>query len=133
MSFVAMKPRFLAVAGAGAIALALCADVPAPRTPLTQAAQVPAGPKGATRIRPNRETQLDINTASREALLKLNLDPKTVSKIIAGRPYLTKTKLTTNKVISQDVFLSIRDRIKVVIQDPKKAISRAKAAHPGHS
>jgi len=127
MSLLSMKPRSFGVACAAVLGLALCADVPkGPAVPLAN----PLAPAAKAPLKPNRATQLDINTASREALLKLGLDAKNADKIIAGRPYLTKTKLITNKVISQGVFIGIRDRIKVEIKDPAKAIAAEKAAHP---
>ena len=104
---------------AAAIAL-LAATGPAiakdePKKPAT--ATAPAADKKA-------EAQLDINTASREDLMKLKgIGDARADAIIKGRPYKAKNELVDKKIVPENVYNDIKDKIiaKQVAEAPKKA------------
>ncbi len=55
---------------------------------------------------------VDINSANREQLKTLpGIGDAEAAKIIAGRPYLSKADLATNKILPTGVYLSIRKLI----------------------
>ena len=55
---------------------------------------------------------VDINGASREQLMKLpGIGGVEADKIIAGRPYATKSHLVTQNIIPEGVFGKLRKRI----------------------
>ena len=57
---------------------------------------------------------VDLNLSSREQLLTLpGVGQDEAKKIIAGRPYRTKTQLVTNQIISSDLFYGIVDRVDI--------------------
>ena len=56
--------------------------------------------------------QVDVNHASRAALMKLpGVTGALADRIIAGRPYLAKTKLVTQGVLPNALFQQIRDHV----------------------
>ncbi|MBI4913496.1 MAG: helix-hairpin-helix domain-containing protein [Acidobacteria bacterium] len=68
------------------------------------------------------ESYLDINTASREELKKLpGVTDELAGKIMAGRPYPTKSKLISGNILSMDVYAGIKDRIAAVQPGARKA------------
>ena len=63
--------------------------------------------------------KLDINTASREQLMKLpGITEIDAQKIIAGRPYRMKTDLVRREILSKSVYEGIREII--IARQPKK-------------
>lgn len=60
-----------------------------------------------------REMKLvDINSASKKELMSLSgIDAKMAERIIAGRPYLSKAFLVTNKVIPEGIYFMVKDQI----------------------
>ena len=63
--------------------------------------------------------QVDINSASREALMKVpGVSRDIADKIIAGRPYLTKAHLVTRHILPEGVFFAIKDGL---VAKPKAA------------
>ena len=55
---------------------------------------------------------VDINSASKAELTKLpGIDDATADKIIAGRPYNTKARLVTNKIITMGTYGNIKQLI----------------------
>lgn len=63
---------------------------------------------------------VDINRASRAQLKALpGIGDAYADRIIAGRPYLTKADLVTNKALPAGVYLSIKGRI-IASPDPKR-------------
>lgn len=85
----------------------------APAKPAPKAHAEAAPDPEARRRRPKGpKIKLDLNTASKEALLRLpGMDPAQAAKIIAGRPYLTKTNLVTRNIMPVGLFESIRHLI----------------------
>lgn len=64
---------------------------------------------------------VDINSASRKELMTLpGISAADADRIIAGRPYLTKTELVTKQVLPTGPYLTLRKQI-VAMQKPKKA------------
>ena len=107
-----MKIRFLRTA-LGTLTLILSAT-------LSMASQVPAKPKDsvqgkttppATRAK-GKFKRVDINSATKNHLKTIpGITDAYADKIIAGRPYLTKTRLLTQKVLPDDVYAAIKDRV----------------------
>ncbi len=103
---------------AAAIAL-LAATGPAiakdePKKPATATAPAPA----------KAEAQLDINTASREDLVKLKgIGDARADAIIKGRPYKAKNELVDKKIVPENVYNDIKEKIiaKQAAEAPKKA------------
>jgi len=63
---------------------------------------------------------LDINTVSKETLMKLpGIGDAYAKKIIDGRPYAKKDQLKSKNIIPADVYEKIKDKI-VAKQPPKK-------------
>ncbi|MHB8668320.1 MAG: ComEA family DNA-binding protein [Burkholderiales bacterium] len=63
--------------------------------------------KAATKVK-----LVDINSAGKTELKTLpGVDDATADKIIAGRPYLTKADLVTQKIVSQGIYGQIESRV----------------------
>ena len=61
---------------------------------------------------------VDINSASKAELMKLpGVSDAVADKIVAGRPYLTKTRLVTKNIVAMDVYQNIS---KLVIAKQKE-------------
>ena len=76
-----------------------------------------AGTGAATKTTPAKTTKtkkselVDINSATKEALDAIFTGGDTSQKIIAGRPYNTKRDLVTRKIISEDEYKKVTDKI----------------------
>ena len=82
------------------------------------AAQAPSARKKAP---PKPVKRIDINSASRAELKTLPfIDDAAATRLIAGRPYLTKKELVTKEVIPLGPYLSLKDRV-IALQKPKPA------------
>jgi len=85
-----------------------------PKTATVRAAKANANAKPAT-------NQVDLNRASKDDLKKLpGITDALADKIIAGRPYLTKSRLVTQKVIPEPVYMGIKDQVMAGYQAPPK-------------
>ena len=106
----------LAMAGLPAIgvpASAATAAGPAAAAASAPASQAIAGQPPIAASQRNRpkvvEHYVDINSASRKELMTLpGIGRAEADKIIANRPYLTKTELVTKQVLPTGPFLSLR-------------------------
>jgi DNA uptake protein ComE-like DNA-binding protein len=88
---------------------------PAATTP-TKAAPAPAAAKAAAPATAPASTPqagtIDINSAAKDELDALPLiGPARAEAIIKGRPYRAKTDLLTKKIIPQNAYEAIKDRI----------------------
>lgn len=57
-------------------------------------------------------TALDINTASKKDLEAAGLGPY-ADKIMAGRPYKSTKELVDKKIVPQDAWSGLKDKVKV--------------------
>jgi DNA uptake protein ComE-like DNA-binding protein len=68
--------------------------------------------KGTLVVTDKVTNKLDINTASKDNLVKLeDVSDATADKIIAGRPYNNKHDLLTRKIVTQPTYDKIKDMI----------------------
>ncbi|CAG4883521.1 conserved exported protein of unknown function [Georgfuchsia toluolica] len=73
-------------------------------------AKKPAVPAKAAKVAP--KNLVDINSASKEALMKLpGIDATAADKIIAGRPYLSKAHLVTQNVLARSVYENLKTKV----------------------
>ena len=83
--------------------------------PAAKSKPAPASP-GMTRTAPVRTKgklkPVDINSAPKEEIsFMLGIDVALAAKIVAGRPYPTKARLLTNKIVSAEVYAAIKDKV----------------------
>jgi len=130
-------PMLLAVAGVVAIGSAASATAAgpvavAPSAPASQAMPGHSSMAAVPRNRPKAvEHYVDINSASRKELMTLpGIGAAEADKIIANRPYLTKTELVTKGVLPTGPYLSLRYQVVAMQKLPpdKKPASKATAA-----
>ena len=115
-----MKPRLLKSMIASGLflvaGLAMAQDpkpaVKPPQTVHPKAALVRAAKAKAKASAKPAGDLVDLNHASKEALKKLpGITDALADQIIAGRPYLSKSKVVTQKVLSMGIYMAIKDRI----------------------
>jgi len=83
--------------------------------PSAKAASAPKGPKVAALL-------VDVNSASRAELKKLRgIGDAEADKIIAGRPYLSKSELVTKGALPAGVYQVIRHEIIAKQKNPAGA------------
>ena len=93
------------------IVLAVSMNSPAQRTAKTQV--------------PSDANLMDLNSAPPEKLMTLpGIDLILAKKIIAGRPYKAKTDLTAKKIIPQEAYNAIMNKVMVKQEPPAKAPPR---------
>ncbi len=77
------------------------------------------------------EAMLDINTASRDELMKLKgVGDARANAIIKGRPYKGKDELVAKKIVPENVYKDIKDHI-IAKQAPAKAAAPEKKKKKG--
>jgi len=60
----------------------------------------------------SREPKMDLNTATKEELMKLpGMDDATADQIIAGRPFKSKSDLLAKKVVTKAEYSKISSRV----------------------
>ena len=104
------SPLFRSALLLSAMMLATAPGLAADQKPATSAPVKAAKPVAAKLV--------DINSASKVELMKLpGVSEADAAKIVAGRPYLTKTRLVTKNIVSMEVYQSIN---KLVIAKQKE-------------
>ena len=105
-----MRPARIGILAAAAIAL------PAVAAPGAAGAAAPAAsPTAASPV----QHYVDLNSASRKELMTLpGIGAAEATKIIAHRPYLTKSELVSKNVLPMGPFLSVKH---LVVAMPKAA------------
>ena len=98
-------------------ALLLVAGFPlaAQDKPAIKAAPAPAG-KAPAKAAPARTKgklkPVDINSATKnEIAFMLAIPEDLAAKIVAGRPYPTKARLLTNKIVTPEIYAAIKDKV----------------------
>ena len=99
------------IAAAAIALLAATGTVFAKDEPKKPAAAV-AEKKPAAAAEKKAEALLDLNTASREDLVKLKgIGDARADAIIKGRPYKGKNELVDKKIVPENVYNDIKDKI----------------------
>jgi len=95
---------------------------PTPMSSHAQAHKAASATSTSKAAKPAKPVKLiDINSASRAQLKALpELSDEQIDKLIAARPFLTKTDLVTSKVLPTGVYLQIKRRIIAKQQLPLK-------------
>ena len=80
------------------------------------AAQTPKATEGTTHTTTHKSTTkaplVDINSASKEDLMKLSgINDATADKIIAARPFKSKSELTSKKLLSSAQYSKIKAHV----------------------
>jgi hypothetical protein len=137
---------------AGLVLAGAMAHAAAPAASPAPAASMPASPHGMPGAMPGSMTDpavtrarernrpkpvshyVDINSASRKELMTLQgIGAAEADKIVANRPYLTKTELVSKGVLETGPYLSIKNQIVAMQKFDKKKVAaalKAQAAKP---
>lgn len=108
------------VPAALALILGLSLAAQEPSKPKTAAPSAKSKPQAVEVRTKGKLKPVDINSATKEEIsFMLGIHVDIAAKIVAGRPYPTKARLVTNKIVTPDVYASIKDRV-VARQDPNK-------------
>ena len=106
LSSLLASPVFAQTAAPGA------APAPAAKPPMTTAAPAMPAAKPAPAATSSTSALIDINTAPKDQLDKLpQIGEARADAIIKGRPYKAKNELVDKKIIPQNAYDAIKDRI----------------------
>jgi len=97
-----------------AVAIAIMLPIAAYAAQGTTAAKASDAPKTKTHMAAHtkRMPAVDINSASKEDLMKLNgITDETAEKIIAGRPYKSKAELTKKNILTKAEYAKVRSHV----------------------
>jgi competence protein ComEA len=90
-------------------------------------AAAPAAAKPAAAPEKKAEALLDLNSASREDLMKLKgIGDARADAIIKGRPYKGKNELLDKKIVPENVYNDIKDKVIAKQGDAKAAEPKKK-------
>lgn len=124
-------PILLAIAGLPALGAPASAPTAAPAAaaanmpPMPGHASMAAGQRNRPKV---VEHYVDINSAGRKELMTLpGVGAAEADKIIAHRPYLTKTELVTKQALPEGPFMSLRH---LVVAMPKSTAKARPASKP---
>jgi competence protein ComEA len=93
--------------------------------------KAPAAQKAEPAAKAAKAPQIDINSASKDDLMKLpGIGTATADKIIAGRPYSNKAQLKSKKILSDAEYDKISAQIIAKKADTGKAPSAAPSKAP---
>ena len=82
------------------------------QVPGNQVAKGPTPKPSTSTAKPATTSLVDLNTASKQALMTLpGITETNAKKIIENRPYKTKADLTQKKVISPDAYAKIEAKV----------------------
>ena len=85
---------------------------PAAKPPMTGTAPAPSAARSAPSATSSTGALIDINTAPKDQLDKLpQIGEARADAIIKGRPYRAKNELVDKKIIPQNAYDAIKDRI----------------------
>ena len=95
-----------------ALMLGLALTAQEPPRPKPAAPPAKSKPQVAAVRTKGKLKPVDINSATKEEIsFMLGIDVALAAKIVAGRPYPTKARLDTNKIVTAAVYASIKDRV----------------------
>lgn len=87
--------------------------------------------KAAPAAAAKAEALLDLNTASRDELVKLKgIGDARADAIIKGRPYKGKNELVDRKIVPENVYNDIKDKVIAKQVEAKKAEAKKADAKP---
>lgn len=87
--------------------------------------------KAAPAAAAKAEALLDLNTASRDELVKLKgIGDARADAIIKGRPYKGKNELVDRKIVPENVYNDIKDKVIAKQAEAKKAEAKKADAKP---
>jgi len=69
--------------------------------------------KAPAAAKPKPAPKVDINTASKDDLVKAGFDAATADKVIAGRPYKSTQDLVTKKIVDAPTLKKLSSKITV--------------------
>ena len=130
--------KFCRVASVTVLALTTATTFAMPQSAASAASAAPSAsapapythgqPKAKTSAPPASIHLVDINSAGRKELMTLpGIDRAEADKIIAGRPYLTKTELVSKNVLATGPYLSLKTRV-VAMPPAKSKVPKAPKA-----
>ena len=56
---------------------------------------------------------VDLNSAVADQIAGLGLSPSSIERLLENRPYRTKLELVSRMILSQEEYISIKDRVSV--------------------